>query len=80
MDTSIIVATITSVLSFLGVVVTVCVGNNITKYRIEQLEKKQDKHNNLIERTFLLEEKTVLLDERLKVATRRIAHLERKEA
>lgn len=24
-------------------------------YRLEQLERKQDKHNNLIERTFMLE-------------------------
>jgi hypothetical protein len=47
-------------------------------YRLEQLEKKQDKHNQLIERTYALEEKTGLLEERVKVANHRIDDLERK--
>lgn len=47
-------------------------------YRLEQLEKKQDKHNQLIERTYVLEEKTGLLEERVKVANHRIDDLERK--
>lgn len=46
--------------------------DELQAYRIEQLEKKQDKHNNLIERTFILEEK-------MKVANHRIDDLERKE-
>jgi hypothetical protein len=48
-------------------------------YRLEQLEKKQDKHNNLIERTYALEEKTGLLEERVKVANHRIDDLEKQE-
>lgn len=32
-------------------------------YRIEQLEKKQEKHNNLMERTFKLEEDVKLIKE-----------------
>ena len=48
-------------------------------YRLEQLEKKQDKHNNLIERTYALEEKTGLLEERIKVANHRIDDLEKKD-
>jgi len=46
-------------------------------YRLEQLEKKQDKHNQLIERTYALEEKTGLLEERVKVANHRIDDLEK---
>lgn len=46
--------------------------DELQAYRIEQLEKKQDKHNNLIERTFILEEK-------IKVANHRIDDLERKD-
>jgi len=42
-------------------------------YRIEQLEKKVEKHNNIIERTYLLEEK-------MKVANHRIEDLERAAA
>ena len=46
--------------------------------RIEQLEKKMDKHNNLIERTYRLEEAVKVTDEKLKVANHRIADLEKK--
>lgn len=42
-------------------------------YRLEQLEKKVDKHNSVIERTFLLEEK-------MKVANHRIDDLEKEAA
>ena len=36
---------------------------SLMMYRIEQLEKKQDKHNTLIERTFKLEEDVKLIKE-----------------
>ena len=39
-------------------------------YRLEQLEKKVDKHNSVIERTCILEEK-------MKVANHRISNLEK---
>ena len=45
-------------------------------YRLEQLEQKVSKHNNLVERTYALEESVALLDERQKVANHRIADLE----
>ena len=46
-------------------------------YRLEQLEQKVNKHNNLIERTYALEEHVALMDERVKVANHRIADLEK---
>lgn len=42
----------------------------LIEYRLEQLEKKQDKHNQLIERMGVVEE-------RLKVANHRIDDLEK---
>lgn len=45
-------------------------------YRLEQLEQKVSKHNNLVERTYALEESVALLDERQKVANHRITDLE----
>ena len=45
-------------------------------YRLEQLEQKVSKHNNLVERTYALEESVALLDERVRVANHRIADLE----
>ena len=56
-------------LTFLGTIITVLVGNSLTKWRIQELEKKVEKHNNVIERTALLEEK-------MKVSEHRIADLE----
>ena len=44
-------------------------------YRLEQLEQKVSKHNNLVERTYALEESVALLDERQKVANHRITDL-----
>lgn len=46
-------------------------------YRLEQLEQKVNKHNNLVERTYALEESVALLEERQKVANHRIDDLEK---
>lgn len=46
-------------------------------YRLEQLERKVAAHNNLIERTYKLEERTELQEEKLKVTNHRLADLER---
>ena len=46
-------------------------------YRLEQLEQKVSKHNNLVERTYALEESVALMDERVRVANHRIADLEK---
>ena len=52
--------------------------DELQAYRIEQLEKKVDKHNNVIERTYRLEEQNALQDEKIKVANHRIEDLERR--
>lgn len=44
---------------------------------IKALEKKQDKHNNLIERMYAVEKVEELLEEKLKVANHRLDDLER---
>ena len=48
-------------------------------YRLEQLEKKVDLHNNVIERTYRLEEDAAVMQEKIKVANNRISDLEKKE-
>ena len=48
----------------------------LVSYRLEQLEHKVDKHNNLIERTYELERKTSVLEEKQAVANHRINDLE----
>lgn len=44
-------------------------------YRLEQLEKKVDKHNSVVERTYALEETQAVLEEKIKVANHRIDDL-----
>ena len=61
------------VINFLGIVIGtfggILASSRLTNFRLEQLEKKVDKHNSVIERTFILEEK-------VKVANHRIEDLE----
>lgn len=64
--------------TLIGSVAGIIASNKLTLYRIEQLEKKVDKHNNLIERTYKLEEGQVVLQEQVKVANHRISDLEAK--
>jgi hypothetical protein len=49
-------------------------------YRLEQLEKKVDKHNSVIERTYQLEKRADVVDEKIKVANHRIEDLEKEVA
>ena len=49
--------------SVLGSLLGVLASNKLTNYRIEQLEKKVDKHNNLIDRTYKLERKVDMLSQ-----------------
>lgn len=50
--------------------------SRLTNYRIEQLEKKVEKHNNAVERIYKLEQDSARESERLKNACRRIDELE----
>ena len=50
--------------------------SKLTNYRIEQLEKKVEKHNNVVERVYVLEKHEAVIDEEIKVANHRIEDLE----
>lgn len=87
MTEGIIIALITAGLSLVGVIITVIYGNrktaqtvkaqtDLTLYRIDELEKKQDKHNTLIERMYKVEEDITVLKEQYKVEKHRIKDLE----
>ena len=71
-----------------GTIITVVWGNkknaetskaqtDLTLYRIDQLEEKVNKHNNLIERTYKIEQRLEVDEEKLKVANHRIDDLEK---
>jgi uncharacterized protein (UPF0335 family) len=57
MDSSIITAILACVGTVIGSGLGVVASNKLTTFRLEQLEKKVDKHNGVIERTFRLEER-----------------------
>lgn len=52
-------------------------GTALIAYRLEKLEEKVRAHNNLIDRTYKLEEGQRLQEEKLNVANHRIADLEK---
>lgn len=79
MEPEIVVSLITLLGSALGTFGGIFVNSKLTAYRIEQLEKKQDKHNAVIERTYRLEKEVELQAEKIKVANHRIDDLERKD-
>ncbi len=77
MTTQIIVALIGLMGSAAGSLCGILINTKLSNYRIGELEKKVDKHNNLIERMYKLEERTDVAEEKIKVANNRIADLER---
>ena len=76
MSETIIVAILSLVGTCVGSVVAVITSNNLTKYKIEELTKQVEKHNQVIERTFMLEQHQAVIDEQIKVANHRIEDLE----
>lgn len=80
MNEAVVVALITGGLgligTFCGVFFSQRKSTALIVYRIEQLEEKVHKHNCLIERTYALEKKTEVQDEKIKVANNRIKDLE----
>ena len=76
MPAEVITAALSLVGPLVGTLGGIALSSNLTNYRIEQLEKKVEKHNNLITRTFKLEQDFAVLDEKMKVANHRIDDLE----
>lgn len=72
----VIIAFITLILTVVGQ--ALYVANKLGKFeqKLENIEKKQDKHNSVIERTYKLESDVKVLQERSKVENHRIDDLE----
>lgn len=76
MDSTIIVALVSLCGTLVGSGLGIVASSKLTNYRIEQLEKKVDKHNTVIERTYALEKATTVTSEQIKVINHRISDLE----
>ncbi len=77
MATEIWVALITLVGTLIGTFSGIVVGTKLINYRIEQLEKKVDKHNQVIDRVYKLEQNDAVYTEKIRVANHRIDDLEK---
>ena len=70
-----------ALLSLVGTLVGAYLANRkssaLIAYRMEQLEAKVNKHNEVIERTYKLEEHEAVMQEQIRVANHRIEDLEK---
>lgn len=76
MSDTVIIALIGLLGSGVGAFGGILVSSRLTQYRLEQLEKKVEVHNQVIDRVYKLEERTELQEEKIKVANHRIGDLE----
>lgn len=72
----VIVSVISALGSAVGTFAGIMVNSKLTNFRIEQLEKKVDKHNQVIDRVYALERRDAVVEEEMKVANHRISDLE----
>ena len=76
MTEQIIITAISFLGTAFGTLGGIVAANKLTNYRIEQLEKKVEKHNQVIERVYRLEQGEAVINEEIKVANHRINDLE----
>lgn len=76
MSDTIIVAIISLSGSAVGSLIGIIANSKLTNYRLQQLEERVNKHNNLIARTYELEKQSQLYKEKMAVANHRIEDLE----
>lgn len=71
------------------VTLIVCMVNNhyqqkntrsLIEYKLDELTKRVNKHNNVIQRMYALEQHEAVVDEQIKVANHRIEDLEHENA
>ena len=60
---------------FIGAFGGILISTKMNNYRIEQLEKKVERHNNVIERTGVIEEQIKVINHRIEDAERDIKEM-----
>lgn len=75
MSETIIVGILSLIGTLIGSLSGILAANKLVVYRIEQLEKKVEKHNNVLERVYVLEKDDAVIKEDLKVVNHRIEDL-----
>lgn len=62
MTETVIVAILSLVGTLIGSLFGILTANKLTNYRIEQLERKVEKHNSVIERVYKLEKEEAVIE------------------
>ena len=75
MTEGIIIAIITGSMAIVSNIVIAWANNSKTLWRIEQLEAKMDKHNNLVERVVVEEQNTKAQWRRIDELTEKVEHI-----
>ncbi len=78
MSEAVLVAIITGSITLIGTVISNMLNHSKTIYRINQLEAKVEKHNNMIERLYICEGQIKLLEEKQKDTDSDLADLKHK--
>lgn len=76
MDSTVIVSLLSFTGTLIGTLGGIIAASKLTSYRIEQLEKKVEKHNKVVERVYILERDEAVIQEEIKVVNHRIEDLE----
>lgn len=76
MSNEVVVALLALIGTLVGSFAGIMAANKLTNYRIEQLEKKVEKHNKVIDRVYRLETSEAVFGEEIKVVNHRIDDLE----
>lgn len=66
MTTEIVVGVLSLCGTGMGTLAGIVTSSKLTNYRLEQLEEKVNKHNNVIERVFNLEKENAIQNEKIK--------------
>lgn len=73
----VIVALLSFAGTILGSVFGILTANKLTNYRIQKLEEKVEKHNQVVERVYELEGLEKVLEEKAAAVDERLDHLDR---
>ena len=76
MSTEFLVAVLGFLGTLTGTLSGILLNTKLTSYCIEQLEKKVDKHNHVVDRVYKIEQHLAVIEEDMKVVNHRLEDLE----
>ena len=76
MNETVLVALLSFAGTLIGTIGGILAANRLTTYRLERLEKQVEKHNQVIDRVYKLEQADAVEEEEIRVINHRIRDLE----